>query len=99
MEIARERFLDESRAYHLTIGVRSRTTEAHSLLSALTAEEREQVSNAIVQALNEIEKIVRPHLGADTPGRHGRQSWYISRPCSGLRRTPACSESLVCLSR
>ena len=61
MEIARERFLDESRAYHLTIGVRSRTTEAHSLLSALTAEERERVSNAIVQALNEIEKIVRPH--------------------------------------
>jgi len=64
MEIARERFLDESRAYHLTIGIRSRTTEAHSLLSALTAEERERVSNAIVQALNEIEKIVRPHMGA-----------------------------------
>ena len=64
MEIARERFLDESRAYHLSIGVRSRTTEAHSLLSALTAEERERVSNAIVQALNEIEKIIRPHLGA-----------------------------------
>ena len=64
MEIARERFLDESRAYHLSVGVRSRTTEAHSLLSALTAEEREQVSNAIVQALNEIEKIVRPHMGA-----------------------------------
>ena len=64
MEIARERFHDESRAYHLTIGVRSRTTEAHSLLSALTAEERERVSNAIVQALNEIETIVRPHLGA-----------------------------------
>ena len=64
MEIARERFLDESRAYHLSIGVRSRTTAAHSLLSALTAEERERVSNAIVQALNEIEKIVRPHLGA-----------------------------------
>lgn len=64
MEIARERFLDETRAYHLSIGVRSRTTEAHSLLSALTAEEREQVSNAIVHALNEIEKIVRPHMGA-----------------------------------
>ena len=64
MEIARERFLDESRSYHLSIGVRSRTTEAHSLLSALTAEERERVSHAIVQALNEIEKIVRPHMGA-----------------------------------
>ena len=62
MEISRERFLDESRSYHLTIGLRSRTTEAHSLLSALTPEEREQVSLAIVKAMDQIEKIVRPHL-------------------------------------
>ena len=62
MEIARERFLDDSRTYHLTIGVRSRTTEAHSLLTSLTAEEREQVSTAIVTAMDQIEKIVRPHL-------------------------------------
>lgn len=62
MEIARERFLDDSRAYHLTIGVRSRTTEAHSLLSGLTPEEREQVSSAIVKAMDQIERIVRTHL-------------------------------------
>ena len=62
MEIARERFLDDSRAYHLTIGVRSRTTEAHSLLSALTTEEKEQVNSAIVQAMDHIERIVRTHL-------------------------------------
>jgi hypothetical protein len=62
MEISRERFLDESRSYHLTIGIRSRTTEAHSLLSALTPDEREQVSLAIVKAMDQIEKIVRPHL-------------------------------------
>ena len=66
MEIARERFLDESRTYHLTIGVRSRTTEAHSLLTSLTQEEREQISTAIVKAMDQIEKIVRPHL---TPAR------------------------------
>ena len=64
MEIARERFLDDARTYHLTIGVRSRTTEAHSLLSTLTPEEREQVSAAIVAAMNRIEEIVRPHLPA-----------------------------------
>jgi uncharacterized membrane protein len=64
MEIARERFLDETRAYHLTIGVRSRTTEAHSMLSALTPEERERVSHAIVQAMDEIEKVVRSHMPA-----------------------------------
>ena len=62
MEISRERFLDDSRTYHLTIGLRSRTTEAHSLLTSLTPDEREQVSNAIVKAMDQIEKIVRPHL-------------------------------------
>jgi hypothetical protein len=62
MEISRERFLDDSRTYHLTIGVRSRTTEAHSLLTSLSAEEREQVSVAIVMAMDQIEKIIRPHL-------------------------------------
>jgi hypothetical protein len=62
MEISRERFLDESRSYHLTLALRSRTTEAHSLLTALTAEEREQVSAAIVKAMDQIEQIVRPHL-------------------------------------
>jgi len=62
MDISRERFLDDSRTYHLTIGIRSRTTEAHSLLSSLTADEREQVGAAIVSAMDKIEKIVRPHL-------------------------------------
>lgn len=62
MEIARERFLDDSRTYHLTIGVRSRTTEAHSLLTSLSPEEREQVSTAIVTAMDQIERIIRPHL-------------------------------------
>ena len=62
MEISRERFLDQSRSYHLTIGIRSRTTEAHSLLSTLSPEEREQVGVAIVKAMDQIEKIVRPHL-------------------------------------
>ena len=67
MEIARERFLDDSRTYHLTIGVRSRTTAAHSLLSALTPEEREQVNLAIVRAMDQIEQIVRPRLRSDSP--------------------------------
>ncbi len=62
MEISRERFLDESRSYHLTIGLRSRTTEAHSLMTALTADERERVSNAIVKAMDQIENIIRPHI-------------------------------------
>lgn len=62
MEIARERFLDDTRDVHLTAGIRSRTPAAHSLLSALTDEERAQVSAAIVRALDEVERIVRQHL-------------------------------------
>ena len=62
MEISRERFLDDGRTYHLTIGVRSRTTAAHSLLSALSPEEKEQVNSAIVTAMDQIEKIIRPHV-------------------------------------
>lgn len=65
MEIARERFLDDSRTYHFSIGVRSRTTQAHSLLTSLTADEREQISTAIVAAMDQIEKIVRPHLSTE----------------------------------
>jgi len=67
MEIARERFLDDSRTYHVTIGVRSRITAAHSLLSALTPEERELVNHAIVKAMDQIEQIVRPRLASDNP--------------------------------
>lgn len=62
MEIARERFLDDTRTYHLTVGLRSRTTAAHSLLSALTDDERAQVSAAIVQALDEVERILRSKM-------------------------------------
>ena len=62
MEIARERFLDDSRSFHLTIGIRSRTAEAHSLLTSLTPDEREQVSAAMVKAMDRIEKILRAHL-------------------------------------
>ncbi|MGH9384049.1 MAG: hypothetical protein ACRD2N_07185 [Vicinamibacterales bacterium] len=66
MEIVRERFLDESRVSHVTLGLRSRTTEMHSALSALTTAEREQIGHALVRALDDIERVVRPHLPATT---------------------------------
>ena len=62
MEIARERFLDAGRDLHLTLGLRSRTTPMHSVLTALTPEERAQVALAMAHALDEVERIVRPHL-------------------------------------
>jgi len=58
MEIARERFLDESREYHLTLALRSRTTAMHSALTALTADERASVAASLSRALDEIATVV-----------------------------------------
>lgn len=62
MEIVRERFLDDSKVYHLTLGLRSRTTEMHSVLSALTPAERDAVGAALVRALDEIGVAIAPRL-------------------------------------
>ncbi|MGE0459996.1 MAG: hypothetical protein AB7Q16_01365 [Vicinamibacterales bacterium] len=62
MEIARERFLDPTRDYHMTLSIRSRTTPMHSALTALTPDEREQVSRTLARALDEIAAVVGPHL-------------------------------------
>ena len=65
MEIARERFLDESRQYHLSMSLRSRTTEMHSVLSALSGEERDAVGAALARALDEIQAIVGSRLESE----------------------------------
>jgi hypothetical protein len=65
MEIARERFLDESRLYHLTLSLRSRTTEMHSVLTALSEDEREAVSAALTHALNEINAVLGSRLARE----------------------------------
>jgi hypothetical protein len=62
MEIVRERFLDDSKLYHVTLAVRSRTTEMHSVLSALTSDERDAVGAALAKALDEIGMLVKPRL-------------------------------------
>jgi truncated hemoglobin YjbI len=64
MEIARERFLDLSRDYHVTLAIRSRTTPMHSALTALTAEERDRVIRTLSRALDEIAEVLRPHVPA-----------------------------------
>jgi hypothetical protein len=58
MEIARERFLDDSRQYHMTLTLRSRTTEMHSVLTGLTSEERDAVSVSLARALDEIRAVL-----------------------------------------
>ena len=62
MEIARERFLDDTRRYHLTLAVRSRTSEMHSALSALSPEERDHVTAALAHCLDEIQRVMGPRI-------------------------------------
>lgn len=62
MEIVRERFLDDSKVYHVTLALRSRTTEMHSVLSSLTADERTAVGDALAHALDEIAGVIRTRL-------------------------------------
>ena len=64
MEISRERFLDDSRRYHMTLSVRSRTTEMHSLLSGLSPDQRDAVGAALARALDEIQAAVGSSVGA-----------------------------------
>lgn len=58
MEIARDRFLDETRQLHVTLNLRSRTTEMHSVLTALSSDERDAVGGALARALDEIGKVL-----------------------------------------
>jgi hypothetical protein len=60
MEIARERFLDDGKRLHLTLALRSRTTEMHSVLTSLTAEQRNALAVTLARALDEITGIVTP---------------------------------------
>ena len=62
MEISRERFLDDSRTYHVALALRTRTTPAHSLLTSLSDEERDEVNKAIVTALDAIDRVLRARL-------------------------------------
>ena len=62
MVIERERYLDDTSGRLISLGVRSRTPEMHSLLTALTAEERTAVSDVIVQALDDVARILRARL-------------------------------------
>ena len=62
MVIERERYLDDTAGRLISLGVRSRSPEMHSLLTALTAEERTAVADALARALDEIAAMLRAKL-------------------------------------
>lgn len=67
MVISCDRFLDETSRYHLTLALTTKTVEMHGLLSALPGEVCEQLTAALVRALDDVEAVLKPHVRAATP--------------------------------
>jgi hypothetical protein len=60
MEITIDRYLDDGKASLVTLGLRSRTTEMHSVLSALDAAQRAAVQAALTKAMDDIVAVMQP---------------------------------------
>ena len=60
MEITIDRYLDDGKASLVTLGLRSRTTEMHSVLSALDADQRAAVQAALTKAMDDIVAVMQP---------------------------------------
>jgi hypothetical protein len=69
MLIERERYLDDGAGWHISIALQSRSLPMHSLLTALTIEERATVSDLLGRALDDITALLRQKLPA-----HGEAS-------------------------
>ena len=70
MEYSVDRYLDDGSTRLLTLAVRSRTTEAHSVLSALDAAQKTAVHAALARAMDDITVLLGPVAAAlpDTRG-------------------------------
>ena len=60
MEITIDRYLDDGKASLVSLGLRSRTTEMHSVLSALDAAQRASVQAALTKAMDDIVAVMQP---------------------------------------
>ncbi|MBL8137022.1 MAG: hypothetical protein JNL48_10415 [Acidobacteria bacterium] len=60
MEITIDRYLDDGKASLVTLGLRSRTTEMHSVLSALDAAQKAAVHTALTKAMDDIVAVMQP---------------------------------------
>ena len=70
MEFTVDRYLDDGSTRLVTLALRSRTTEAHSVLSALDAEQKAAVHAALSRAMDDITVVMRPVVAA-LPERRG----------------------------
>jgi hypothetical protein len=60
MVIGCERYLDDSSRYHVGLALTTRTLEMHGLLSSAPPEIREQLSDVLVRALDEMVGLLTP---------------------------------------
>lgn len=60
MKITRERYLDDTKRWGLTLELVTRTTEMHSALDALAPEVRQAIGDVLVEALVKVGKLVEP---------------------------------------
>jgi len=59
MTYQRDRFLDDSSVWHVSLELRSRSGPMHSLMTSLTPEERDAVTDALAKALDTIVPVLR----------------------------------------
>jgi hypothetical protein len=64
VEISIDRYLDDGEALFMTLGLRSRTTEMHSVLSGLDPAQRDAVQSALARALDDIAQVMAPVAAA-----------------------------------
>lgn len=60
MEISVDRYLDDHKTSLVTLSLRSRSTEMHSVLSALEPSQKAAVHAALSTAMDEIEAVLQP---------------------------------------
>ena len=70
MEFSVDRYLDDGSSRLVTLAVRSRTTEAHSVLSVLDADQKAAVHAALTRAMDDISAVMRP-VAAAMPDNKG----------------------------
>ncbi len=70
MEISVDRYLDDGPTRLLTLTLRSRTGEGHSVLTALDTGQRAAVQAALARAMDDITAVLRP-VAAALPDHKG----------------------------
>ena len=60
MKIARERYLDDSTQWSMSLELWTRTASMHSAMDALSPEQRQAIGDVIASALDRIARIVEP---------------------------------------